>query len=41
MKSIVYISFIVLLFAGFFNACRQKDEAASESAPMNQETETT
>ena len=40
MKSTVYINFIVLLLAGFFSACRQKDEAASESAPMNQETET-
>lgn len=41
MKSTVYISFIVLLLAGFFSACRQKDDAASESAPMNQEMETT
>ena len=41
MKSTVYINIIVLLLAGFFNACRQKDDAASESAPMNQETETT
>ena len=41
MKSTVYINVIVLLLAGFFNACRQKDDAASESAPMNQETETT
>ena len=41
MKSTVYINFIVLLLAGFFNACRPKDDAASESAPMNQETETT
>ena len=41
MKSIVYIRFIVLLLAGFFSACRQKNDAASESAPMNQETKTT
>ena len=41
MKSIVYISFIVLLLAGFFSSCRPKDDAASESAPMNQETKTT
>ena len=41
MKSTVYIKFIVLLLVGFFSACRQKDDAASESAPINQETETT
>ena len=41
MKSTVYINVIMLLLAGFFNACRQKDDAASQSAPMNQETETT
>ena len=42
MRSIVYIKCIGLVaFAGFSNACRQKDDAASESAPMNQEMETT
>lgn len=41
MKSIVYISFIVLLLAGLFSACRPKDDVTAESAPMNQETETT
>ena len=41
MKSTVYISFIVLLLAGFFSACRQKNDAASESDRVIQETETT
>ena len=42
MRSIVYIKCIGLVaFAGFSNACRQKDDAASESALMNQEMETT
>ena len=41
MKSTVYINFIVLLLAGFFSACRQKNDAASESDRIIQETETT